>query len=40
MTAGSDNLNKDGTDAFVEKIGIAGSHAYSLISVHELIQTN
>lgn len=40
MTAGSDNLNNDGTDGFVENIGLAGSHAYSLIGVHELVKGN
>ena len=35
MTAGSDNLN-NGSDAYIEKIGIAGSHAYSLLEVYEL----
>ena len=35
MTAGSDDLN-NGSDAFIEKIGIAGSHAYSLLEVYEL----
>ena len=39
MTAGSDNLNKDGTDGFIDQIGLAGSHAYSLIGVHEIVQT-
>lgn len=37
MTAGSDNLNKDGTDGFIESLGLAGSHAYSLIGVHEIL---
>ena len=35
MTAGSDDLNY-GRDDFIEKIGIAGSHAYSLLGVYEL----
>ena len=35
MTAGSDELN-NGSDAFIEKIGLAGSHAYSLLGVYEL----
>jgi calpain-15 len=35
MTAGSDNLN-NGSDSYIEKIGIAGSHAYSLLEVFEL----
>ena len=34
MTAGSDDLS-NGSDALVEKIGIAGSHAYSLLEVYE-----
>ncbi len=36
MTAGSDNLN-NGSDSYIEKIGIAGSHAYSLLEVYELL---
>lgn len=35
MTAGSDDLN-NGSDSYIEKIGIAGSHAYSLLGVYEL----
>lgn len=35
MTAGSDDLN-NGSDAYIEKIGIAGSHAYSLLETYEL----
>ena len=35
MTAGSDDLS-NGSDALVEKIGICGSHAYSLLEVYEL----
>ena len=35
MTAGSDNLS-NGSDAFIEKIGLAGSHAYSLLEVFQL----
>lgn len=35
MTAGSDDLN-NGSDTFIEKIGIAGSHAYSLLGAFEL----
>lgn len=35
MTAGSDDLS-NGSDAYIEKIGIAGSHAYSLLEVYEL----
>ena len=34
MTAGSDDLN-NGSDSLIEKIGIAGSHAYSLLAVFE-----
>lgn len=37
MTAGSDDLN-NGSDAYIEKIGIAGSHAYSLLGVFELLK--
>ena len=36
MTAGSDNLNNNGNDDMVEKIGLAGNHAYSLLGVYEL----
>lgn len=39
MTAGSNDLNQDGTDDFVDDIGLAGSHAYSLIDVHEIKRT-
>ena len=35
MTAGSDDLN-NGSDSYIEKIGIAGSHAYSLLEVYEI----
>ncbi len=35
ITAGSDNLN-NGSDSYIEKIGIAGSHAYSLLEAYEL----
>lgn len=35
MCAGSDDLS-NGSDELVEKIGIAGSHAYSLLGVFEL----
>ena len=35
ITAGSDNLN-NGSDSYIQKIGIAGSHAYSLLEVYEL----
>ena len=38
MTAGSDNLSF-GSDQFVSKIGLAGSHAYSLLGVYELART-
>ncbi len=37
MTAGSDNLSNNGTDDIVEKIGICGCHAYSLLGVYELL---
>lgn len=36
MTAGSDDINY-GSDAYIEKIGIAGSHAYSLLSVYQIV---
>lgn len=35
MTAGSDNLS-GGSDAYVAKIGICGSHAYSLLAVFQV----
>ena len=35
MTAGSDNLSS-GSDAYIKKIGICGSHAYSLLAVYQL----
>ena len=37
LTAGSDDLNNNGTDNFVSKIGIAGSHAYSLLGIYEMV---
>lgn len=36
MTAGSDDINY-GSDAYIEKIGIAGSHAYSMLSVYQIV---
>ena len=36
MTAGSDDLNNNGTDAVFEKVGIAGSHAYALLAAQEV----
>lgn len=35
MTAGSDDIN-NGSDTYIEKIGIAGSHAYSLLAAYQL----
>ena len=35
MAAGSDDLSS-GSDAYIQKIGICGSHAYSLLAVYEL----
>ena len=35
MCAGSDDLS-GGSDAYIEKIGICGSHAYSLLGVYEV----
>ena len=35
MTAGSDNLS-GGSDAYIQKIGICGSHAYSLLAVYQV----
>ena len=35
MTAGSDNLS-GGSDAYIAKIGICGSHAYSMLAVYQL----
>ena len=37
MTAGSDDLS-GGSDAYIPKIGICGSHAYSLLAVYQLKQ--
>lgn len=37
MTAGSDDLSYGGGDAFISKIGLAGSHAYSLLGVYEVV---
>ena len=39
MCAGSDCLS-NGSDALIEKIGIAGSHAYSLLAVYEFENIN
>ena len=39
LTAGSDDLNY-GSDAFIDKIGIAGSHAYSLLGAYEIVRKN
>ena len=36
MTAGSDDLSYGGGDGFISKIGLAGSHAYSLIGVYQV----
>lgn len=38
MAAGSDDLNF-GSDQFISKIGLAGSHAYSLLGVYELLKS-
>lgn len=37
MTAGSDDLSYGKGDAFISKIGLAGSHAYSLLAVYEVV---
>lgn len=39
LCAGSDDLNS-GSDAYIEKIGIAGSHAYSLLDVIEVTKAS
>lgn len=39
MTAGSDDLSGDGQDN-ITKIGLVGSHAYSLLSCHEVTHPN
>lgn len=39
MTAGSDDLNNNGSDSINPKIGICGCHAYSLLAVYELKKT-
>lgn len=36
LTAGSDDLNY-GDDTFISKIGLAGSHAYSILEICELV---
>jgi hypothetical protein len=38
MTAGTDNIS-NGSDAYIEKIGISGSHAYSLLSGVEIYES-
>lgn len=38
MTAASDNLSGQGEDNYIEKIGLCGSHAYSLLSAYEIDQ--
>lgn len=40
MTAGSDDLSYGRGDVFISKIGLAGSHAYSLLGVYELVYEN
>lgn len=40
MTAGSDDLSYGGGDAFISKIGLAGSHAYSIIGVYSVGKIN
>lgn len=37
MTAGTDDI-QNGSDAYIEKIGICGSHAYSLLSAVEIYE--
>lgn len=37
MTAGTDNIS-NGSDVYIEKIGIQGSHAYSLLSGIEIYE--
>lgn len=39
MTAGTDNIS-NGSDVYIEKIGIQGSHAYSLLSGIEIYESN
>ena len=39
MTAGSDDLSYGRGDAYISKIGLAGSHAYSVLGVYEIIKT-
>lgn len=38
MTAGTDDIS-NGSDVFIEKIGISGSHAYSLLSGIEIYES-
>lgn len=40
MTCGSIDINQDGSDNFNSKIGIAGNHAYSLLSLYEFVKIN
>ena len=40
MTAGSDDLSYGRGDIFISKIGLAGSHAYSLLGVYEIVKIN
>lgn len=37
MTAGTDDLNS-GSDAYIEKLGICGGHAYSLLDAQEVVR--
>jgi len=36
MTAGSDDLSYGKGDVFISKIGLAGSHAYTIIGVYDV----
>ncbi len=40
MTAGSDDLSYGQGDIFISKVGLAGSHAYSLLGVYEVAMRN
>lgn len=38
MTCGTHDINKNGNDNFNSIIGLAGNHAYSILSLKELIE--
>jgi len=40
LTSGTRDLNNNGTDNYNPIIGLAGNHAYSILSFKELINVN